>query len=387
MKDLHLNPFVIKQQVREYAKKIKIDKIGFASAEPFTDLYNILLKHRELGYESGFEEKDLAKRTNPRLILPNAQSLISIAIAYPTKLNNPPQSKEENYYGFISRSAWGTDYHIVLKEKLNMLAAFLQEIIPDIKVQALVDTGELSDRAVAERAGIGWIGKNSMLITPEFGSWVFLGELITDFPFPPDEMLPNLCGECDRCIKACPTKAIVKDKQINAKVCLAYLTQTKDWLNDEERELIGNRLYGCDTCQIVCPYNLGKNFEHQLDLEADKELAKPLLRSLLELNNKEFTSKWSKSNAAWRGKKPLQRNAIIGLAHFKDKGSVDTLIKLLENDQRPVIRGTAAWSLGKIGSEKAYKYLKSLLPKEKDEKVKKEIEKAIKTIERSNISS
>lgn len=357
--------------------QIGIDKIGFATADPFHELKERLLEHRAKGYESGFEEPDIEKRIDPRLSLAGARSLIAIAIAYQSKLENPPKSKPGAYRGILSRSAWGTDYHHVLREKLQKLEAFIRQLEPGAEVVSMVDTGALSDRAVAERAGLGWVGKNTLMITPEFGSWVFLGELITNLPLPPDTPVEEGCGDCNICVDACPTGALVQGGQLNAQRCIAYLTQVKDFIPDEFRGKIGNRLYGCDTCQTVCPHNRGKHFAHHSEFQPDPELAKPLLIPLLSISNKEFQQTFGKTSSAWRGKKPIQRNAILGLAHFKDRSAVPELIRLLQHDPRPVIRGTAAWALGKIGGDEAKEALERAKEQEENPEVLREIEKGL----------
>ncbi|KXG42783.1 tRNA epoxyqueuosine(34) reductase QueG [Tepidibacillus decaturensis] len=377
----------LKQKVIDYAQQIGIDKIGFTSAEPFRELEKILHRHRELGYESGFEEKDIDKRVNPKFTLKNAKSIIAIAIAYPSKIPQPPKGVEGEYRGFVARLAWGIDYHLILQEKLNQLGIYLKQMVPDAEYVAMTDTGVLSDHAVAERAGIGWIGKNSLLITPEFGSYVYLGEMITNISFPEDHPMENQCGDCTRCLDACPTQAIVQAGQVNAKRCLSYITQRKDMLEEELMEKLGNRLYGCDTCQIVCPKNKGINFGHQEKTLPNPELAKPLLKPLLTISNKEFKETWRQTAAAWRGKKPIQRNVIIALAHFKDKTALPLLKDLLINDERPVIRQTSAWSLGKIGGKEVEEILLQAKIKEKDDKVLQEIIRSLNKLANEGILS
>jgi epoxyqueuosine reductase len=366
-----------KQAIIAYANEIGIDKIGFASADPFVDLKERLLEHREKGYESGFEEPDLDKRTEPGRIMEGARALISIALAYPSKLENPPKSEPGAYRGILCRAAWGTDYHHVLREKLDKLAQYITQLEPGVQIESMVDTGALSDRAVAERAGLGWVGKNCSLITPEFGSWVYLGELVTNLPLPADQPLEEGCGDCNICVDACPTGALVQGGQLDSQRCIAFLTQIKDFVPDEFRGKIGNRLYGCDTCQTVCPKNRGINFTHHTEFQPDPEIAKPLLLPLLEMSNREFKEKFGLSSSSWRGKKPIQRNAILALAHFKDRSAVPHLIRLLENDPRPVIRGTVAWALGKIGGEEARVALERAREMEKAPEVQAEIEKGM----------
>ncbi|USL31082.1 tRNA epoxyqueuosine(34) reductase QueG [Priestia megaterium] len=376
-----MNAYQLKEEIISYSKEIGIDKIGFASASMFDELKNRLLAQQELGYASGFEEPDIEKRVDPTLVVPKARSIISIALAYPSKLKDAPKSTKEDRRGIFCRASWGQDYHTVLRNRLQKLETFIKEKVPAAILQSMVDTGELSDRAVAERAGIGWSGKNCAIITPEFGSYVYLGEMITDIPFPPDKPIEDGCGTCNKCVDACPTGALVTGGQLNSQRCIAFLTQTKGFLAEEFRSKLGNRLYGCDTCQTVCPENKGKAFHFHPEMEPDPELAKPKLKPLLTMSNREFKEKFGHVSGSWRGKKPIQRNAIIALAHFKDQTAVPDLIELIKNDVRPVIRGTAAWALGKIGNKEALDTLMNLREKEKDQEVIEEMSKGIEMLQ------
>ncbi len=376
-----MNAYQLKEEIISYSKEIGIDKIGFASASMFDELKNRLLAQQELGYASGFEEPDIEKRVDPTLVVPKARSIISIALAYPSKLKDAPKSTKEDRRGIFCRASWGQDYHTVLRDRLQKLEAFIKEKVPAAILQSMVDTGELSDRAVAERAGIGWSGKNCAIITPEFGSYVYLGEMITDIPFPPDKPIEDGCGTCNKCVDVCPTGALVTGGQLNSQRCIAFLTQTKGFLAEEFRSKLGNRLYGCDTCQTVCPKNKGKDFHFHPEMEPDPELAKPKLKPLLTMSNREFKEKFGHVSGSWRGKKPIQRNAIIALAHFKDQTAVPDLIELIKNDVRPVIRGTAAWALGKIGDKEALDTLMNLREKEKDQEVIEEMSKGIEMLQ------
>ncbi|CAG7649769.1 Epoxyqueuosine reductase [Paenibacillus allorhizosphaerae] len=374
----------LKEELMAALPEFGIDKLGVASAEPFTELKHILLKHREKGYESGFEEKDIEKRVDPALTLAEPKSILSIAIAYPSKLENPPRSEPGAYRGILSRSAWGTDYHHVLRSRLERLEAWLLARVPGARVQSMVDTGALVDRAVAERAGIGWVGKNCSVITPEFGSWVYLGEMITNIPLPPDKPVTESCGDCTLCIDACPTGALVGPGQLNAQRCVSFLTQTKGIIEDDElKRKIGNRLYGCDTCQIVCPKNKGVHFAHHPELTPEPEQVKPLLKPLLFMSNREFKERFGTSAASWRGRKPIQRNAILALGNFRDASSVPQLTELLLGDERPEIRATAAWALGRIGGRAAREALAAAQERERDEAARSEIGKALDTFDES----
>ncbi|WP_435169235.1 tRNA epoxyqueuosine(34) reductase QueG [Paenibacillus glycanilyticus] len=371
----------LKEELREAAASLGIDKIGFASADPFTELKKRLIRHRELGRESGFEEPDLDKRTNPALLFDNPQSIIAIAVAYPAKLPNPPKSEPGARRGILSRSAWGDDYHKVLRDRMAKLEAWLKERVPEARFESMVDTGALSDRAVAERAGIGWSAKNCSILSEDLGSWIYLGEMITNIPFEPDTPVTEGCGECTKCIDACPTDALVGPGQLDSNKCISFITQTKGFISDEYMRKIGNRLYGCDTCQTVCPVNRGKNWTHQPELQPDPELVKPLLVPLLTIGNREFKDRYGHTSSAWRGKKPIQRNAVIGLGNFKDKSAVPDLIGVLKDDTRPVLRGTAAWALSRIGGDEAMEALIEALPNETDEEARVYLERAIASLE------
>jgi epoxyqueuosine reductase len=367
----------LKEEVIAYSKTIGIDKIGFTTADPFNELKNRLIRQQELGYQSGFEEPDIDKRVSPALLLPEPRSIISIALAYPSKIKVRVEGKKGERRGFFSRASWGLDYHHILRDRLKKLEEFILAKVPEARLKSMVDTGELSDRAVAVRAGIGWSGKNCAVMTPEFGSYVYLGEMITTIPFAPDSPMEDQCGSCTACIEACPTGALVQGGQINAQRCIAFLTQTKAVIPEEFRDKIGNRVYGCDSCQTSCPVNKGKDFHFHEEMEADPEIAKPLLRPMLKMSNREFKNKFGPVSGSWRGKKPIQRNAIIALAHFKDESAVPDLLGVLENETSSVLKETAAWALGKIGSPDAVEALERAASNEDDLDVKSEIEKSL----------
>ncbi|NWL89672.1 tRNA epoxyqueuosine(34) reductase QueG [Paenibacillus sp. 79R4] len=366
----------LKREIIEAAPSLGIDDIGFATADPFLSLKSVLLDRRAKGYESGFEEPDIDKRVYPELTLEQPASLISIAVAYPSKLDNPPKSEPGQRRGILARSAWGEDYHLVLRRAMANLEAFIRERVPDARLESMVDTGALVDRAVAERAGIGFKAKNCAIISPKWGSWIYLGDMITNIPFSPDTPVTEDCGECTKCIDACPTGALVGPGVLNAQRCISFLTQTKGFLDEEFMVKIGNRLYGCDTCQIVCPKNRGKSWNHRPELQPDPETVKPLLLPILDLSNREFKERFGSSAAAWRGKKPIQRNALIGLGNFKDRSAVPKIVEVMLKDPRPVIRGTAAWALSRIGGQEALDGVQRALAVEQDEEVLQRLQRA-----------
>lgn len=356
----------LKQDVIDYAHTIGIDSIGFTTADPFDEMKQKLVDYHAKGYASGFEESDIELRTEPTLTLPTARSIIAIVVGYPNKLKGAPKSTRGDRRGMFARASWGQDYHSIMRKRLDKLADYLRYRVEGVEIQSMVDTGALSDRAVAERAGLGYVGRNGFVINPELGTWTYLGEMLVSVPFPPDDPLLDSCGDCTICVDRCPTGALVGDGQLNSQKCISFLTQTKGYLADEYRYKIGNRLYGCDTCQQVCPRNKGINTQHD-DIVLEPEILKPRLVPLLKMSNKEFKNTYGHLAGAWRGKKPIQRNAIVALAHFKEESAIPDLQDVALNDPRPMIRGTAYWAIGQIQGENARSFIEQQYQNELEE--------------------
>jgi epoxyqueuosine reductase len=205
----------LKQWIIREAKIIGIDKIGFTDASNFEHLRTSIQDQQINKRNSGFEHPNLDERLNPEFIFDEPKSIISIALAYPTKILETKATTDKRKRGKFARASWGVDYHHILKEKMNVLIkAIKQKVEQDYEFKPMVDTGELIDVAVAQRAGLGFIGKNGLLITEEFGSWVYLGEIITNIEFEPDEPIENECGDCTRCIDSCPTQALMGNETV-----------------------------------------------------------------------------------------------------------------------------------------------------------------------------
>lgn len=372
----------LKQQIIDISKEIGIDKIGFTTADSFEHLKPSLIEQKENNHTTGFEHQNIDERLYPELIFDQPKSIISIALAYPSRMNSRPEKVRGEKRGKFARASWGTDYHNILKSRLDNLIEqikILSENDSNLSFKPMVDTGELIDVAVAQRAGLGFIGKNGLLITEEFGSYVYLGEIITNIPFTPDKPKENQCGTCTKCVDYCPTSALLGDGRMNGQLCLSYQTQTKGMMPEEFRPKIRTIIYGCDICQEVCPYNKGKDSHFHEEMEPDPEVVQPLLKPLLTISNKEFKSKFGYLAGSWRGKKPIQRNAIIALANTRDKTAIPNILRCVAEDPRPVIRGTAAWALGILGkgNEEVLLFLEEYLEKETDEEARIEFENAI----------
>jgi len=276
----------------------------------------------------------------------------------------------------LSRSAIGTDYHLVLGEMLEELGQRLQRMEPGLCYHKFVDTGPLMERELARRAGLGWLGKNTSLITLAFGSWVFLGGLVVNVALEEDRPLKKDCGSCTRCLEACPGQALVQPYQLNPYRCLSYLTQKKGFLTETERVRLGSRVYGCDACQEACPFNqkaaqVTRHRAFQLRWPEDLSLA-----DLALMDDRAFRNLFGQSALAWRGKTNIKRNAIIALGNRGDRGALPVLVKALK-DPSPVVRGHAAWALGRLNRPEAALILQEALAREKDTLVMQELRAAL----------
>lgn len=348
----------IKAEIQALAKTLNIQKIGFSQATDFDYLRQSLIEQKAAGHSSGFEHQNLDERLQPELLVEHAKTIISIAVAYPSKMLEKPQ-KSDFKRGTFSRSSWGQDYHGVLEAKLAALAEGISRIAGEHHYQAMVDTGALVDVAAAARSGLGFIGKNGLLVTQEFGSWVFLGEILTDLEIEPDQQVDYGCGDCTRCIDFCPTQALLGDGKLNAQRCLSFQTQNKGSMPLEYREKIKTTIYGCDICQMVCPYNKGIDSHFHEEMEPDPELASPELIPFIHLSNKAFKSQYGEIAGSWRGKNPLQRNALYALGNANDKTALPELYKIAESDKPDYMIEAARWAIAKIETgKKARKVVK-----------------------------
>lgn len=338
----------IKEEIINLAKDIGISKIGFTTADDFDYLEKSLRLAVEEGRNSGFEHKNIEERIKPKLSLASAKTIISIAVAYPHKLKQQPQ-KTAYKRGKFTPNSWGLDYHYVLQDKLDRLAKGIEELTADFEYKGMVDTGALVDTAVAQRAGIGFIGKNGLVISKEFGSYMFLGELITNLDIEPDQPVDYGCGDCNRCVTACPTSCLIGDGSMNAKRCLSFQTQDKGVMDLEFRKKIKTVIYGCDICQICCPYN--KGLDNPLATEIDPDLSHPELLPFLELSNGQFKEKFGHVAGSWRGKNILQRNAIMALANANDRSAIPKMLEIIDKGQNPIHVATAIWALGQLVRE------------------------------------
>lgn len=357
----------ITRLIKEKALKIGFDLVGITSAEPFSRAYNILLERKKEGFLSEFTHQDIKLLTTPELHLPGVKSIISLALSY--AVNRP--NYNSNFY--ISTYALGRDYHIVIKNKMKVLINYIKELKSGFNFKLYTDTGPLLDREVAYRAGIGWIGKNNNLINPDYGSYLFLGEILIDFELDEDMPMKNRCNSCNKCLNNCPTGALKEPYFIQPDLCISYLTQKKGILLEKEFNNIGNNLWGCDRCQIACPYN--QNIPVNIHDEFKPKIKGNL--EVLDFNKKNIPLEWRKSALSWRGLRILQRNILINMGNSKNKRYESIVTEILENPS-PILRITAAWALEKISPAKYSGLLAKMYKKERDFEIKMEIEKILK---------
>jgi len=375
---------LLETELKAFARSIGVAHLGIAPAGDFEEVAALLRSQERDGTYPHFAERDIDLRTRPTKVLPSAKSLIAIAVPYLSPAKAHPMCGDVPR-GIVSRYAWGRDYHSVLKEKIDAIARFLAARVDfPLQFRSSVDTGPLVDRAVAVQAGIGWFGKNACVYVPGAGSWVFLGEMVTNVPLRPDPPVSRSCGTCDKCVRACPTGAIERPFWINPHKCLSYITQMPGMIPKEFRRPMGRRLWGCDICQAVCPWNWEAEPQGAPEFEPDPELGvRPALIPLLTMTNSQFRKWFGPTAMGWRGKKIIQRNACICLGNIKDPRAVPPLADRLFTDARPVIRASAAWALGEIGGDEARSSLERALKTESDEMVLGEIRDALFELSRN----
>ncbi|GCE48630.1 epoxyqueuosine reductase [Thermosporothrix hazakensis] len=399
------------QTIKEQAYALGFDIARVTTAQPFPEAKKVIKERIGRGLMDGLswftaERADVS--CHPEALLPTAQSIISLGMVYLTEM--PENAHEGTPRGRIARYAWGDDYHDIIKPKLKQFAEWLREYArsevsqEDFETRLFVDTGRMVDRAVAQRAGLGWYGKNTNILTHGWGSWLFLAEIVTNLPLTPDEPLKANCGNCEICLHACPTGALPNPYELDNTRCISFLTiELRGSIPLELRPLMGTWIFGCDICQEVCPVNkvaerrLGVRQEGQKQMIAVDSITRrksgpfqphqeyrvrpavgstPELLPLLELSEEEFRERFRRSPIRRTKRRGLLRNVCVALGNIRDPQAVPALIKALHDDD-PLIRGHAAWALGQIGGEQATNALQERMQTEEDSEVQKEIRCAL----------
>ena len=340
----------MKERIRQRARELGFDDCRFttaampASADKFQDW----LAGKQHG-EMAWLERAASKRTDPQKVLPGAKSIIVLAASY--AIENPKSEIRNPKSGVIARYARFDDYHDVLGGQLKQLTGFVNQL-GDAETHSFwqVDTGPLLERDFAQRAGLGFAGKHTNLISRRFGNWILLGEIITTRELEPDAPEKNHCGNCARCIAACPTRAIPAPFQLDARLCISYLTiELKGPIPVELRPAIGNRIFGCDDCLAVCPWNRFAREGKLMKEHARPDLAAPDLMELLQLDEAGFKSRFAGTPILRTKRRGLLRNICVALGNTGDVSALPALQKAA-GDAEPLIAEHARWAVERISS-------------------------------------
>ncbi len=369
--------------LRGEATALGFNRVGVIPAAPARRLDAYLRwiaagQHGAMGYMARPDRVE--RRRVPDVILPGVQSVVVVGLDYYTA-EIPPALAGDPARGRFSNYAWGVDYHEVMTPRLEALAEWLRSALAPAEVSSrvYVDTGAILERDHGETAGLGFGGKNTLLIDPRRGSYFFLGVLLTtaaldyDLPVAKSQTMPS-CGRCTRCLDACPTAAFPEPYVLDARRCISYLTiELKGWLPGELRPLMGNWVYGCDVCQAVCPFNrFARPTGEPAFYPVDWDTAAPPLLDLLALDDAAFAQRYAGSPVRRIGRVRLVRNACIAAGNWGSPAAVPALAALLA-DPDPLVRGHAAWALNSIGNEEARAVLATALRFETDVDVLREI--------------
>jgi epoxyqueuosine reductase len=380
-----LSPSDVTERIRHRAREMGFGAVGVAPVRPsdYGDAYARWIgegMHGEMAYLA--REDAVAKRRDPAVLVPGARSAVVVALEY-FNADREPDAPADPSRGIVARYARNDDYHELMKERLIALQDWIDAELFPVQGRAYVDTGALLERELAQRAGLGWYGRNTMLIQPRRGSYFFLGvilldvELAYDAPFEKEH-----CGTCSACVAACPTGALLgRDEsgapRMDARRCISYLTiELRGPIPRDLRPLIGNRIYGCDICQEVCPWNRFATESTEAAFLAREGLDGPSLIEWMTMTQEEFSARFKGSPIKRAKRRGLLRNVAVALGNWGAPEAVPALAIAL-NDEEPLVRGHAAWALGRIPDERSVDALRARLLGEGDEWVVSEIKSSL----------
>lgn len=399
--------------IKEYAYSLGFDSVRITTADAFPEAERVIKERIAQGLMDGlpwFTAERSEVSCHPDALLPEACSIITLAMFYLTQ--QPDEIQDNVPRGRISRYAWGTDYHEIIKPKLQQFAAWLRAYARDemdeaVETRLFVDTGRMVDRAVAQRAGLGWYGKNTNILTKGWGSWVFLAEIVTNLPLQADAPVQTNCGSCEICLHACPTQALPAPYTLDNTRCISFLTiELRGSIPLELRPLMGNLIFGCDICQEICPVNIvaekrlglrntgmgskvtnAKQSQPTIQVKPRAEFqprtgigSSPELIPLLSLTEEQFRERFRLSPIRRTKRRGLLRNVCVALGNSGDRQAVPALINAL-HDHEPLVRGHAAWALGRLGGEQARTALHEALSEEENKEVQQEIQCALQVLD------
>ena len=374
------------QQIQARANKLGFELVGIIPAAQSETLerYRQWIENGYAG-KMGYLKRHLPLKTDVRQLLTEAKSVISLAMNYYT-LDPPKAVAEDPARGQISRYAWGDDYHDLIRQRLSELVDFIKQTAEtELKTRVCVDTAPIIEREYAQKAGIGWIGKNTNLIHWRSGSWYFLAEVLVSIALESDTPpLRGSCGTCTRCIEACPTDAIIEPNLLDSRLCISYLTiELKESIPKALRSKMGNLIFGCDICQEVCPWNSKAVPTDEPAFQPRDGNFAPQLLSLVGMTQQEFSRRFKGSPIKRAKRRGFLRNVLVAIGNWGEHRAVPALKKAL-TDAEPLVRSHAAWALGKIGGDTAKQMLQTQLTVEKEQEVITEIRDALLETEQSS---
>ncbi len=343
----------MKSQIKDRARSLGFDACRFTTARPpeTAAQFERWLSSEQNG-EMAYLARNGRKRIDPQLVLLGAKSVITLAASYENDENDFPASHSIRLgaaRGVIARYARFTDYHDVIGERLKSLAEYVNQLGPsDTCSLWYVDTGPFLERDLAQRAGLGFIGKHTNLISRTLGNWIFLAEVLTTLELEPDAPERNRCGSCTRCLAACPTQAFTAPFQLDARRCISYLTiELKGSIPVELRPAIGNRIFGCDDCLAVCPWNRFAQEGKLMKAHARRELAQPDLLELLSLDEAAFKKRFAGTPLLRAKRRGFLRNVCVALGNIGDEGALPALARA-STDPEALIAEHATWAVARI---------------------------------------
>jgi len=360
-----------REAIRAYAQGLGFDVVRFVRAETSDAAKRDLAGFIENGIHGDMQwmAANADHRADPKVLWPDVKTAIVVGLNYgPSAADLAPAAADA---GVISVYARNNDYHDVIKKKLKQLAVWLAENTgADVKL--FVDTAPVMEKPLAETAGVGWQGKHTNVVSRDFGSWLFLGEVLTTLDIAPDEAEANHCGACHRCLDVCPTQAFIGPYKLDARRCISYLTiELKGPIPRELRPLLGNRIYGCDDCLAVCPWNKFAQAAREAAFMPRAALNAPKLKELVELDDAGFRALFSKSPIKRIGRARFVRNVLIAIGNSAEASLVPAAQERLR-DESPLVRGAAVWAISRLAPGLFAQLRGAYAPAEGDDAVREE---------------
>ena len=360
---MSFDPNILVSQIKSWAKELGFQQVGISGID-LSQAEQGLIEWLDKGYHGDMDymAKHGTKRTRPQELAEGTVSVISARMDYlPANARESWEVIEDRDHAFISRYALGRDYHKVLRNRMQRLADRIARTIGEFNYRVFTDSAPVMEVALAQQAGLGWRGKHTLLLNREAGSMFFLGEIYTDLALPTDEPVSEHCGTCKKCIDVCPTQAIVAPYQLDARRCISYLTiEHNGAIPEEFRPLIRNRVYGCDDCQLVCPWNRYAKSSEIDDFSVRNGLDDVTLIELFSWTETEFNDRLAGSAIRRIGFERWLRNLAVGLGNATSSSEVITVLNARLETATPLVREHIEWAATHGGLEQVHEFLRSL---------------------------